>query len=644
MAIPTPKQQKIIDHFEGNALVISGPGSGKTFSLIEHVKKLITDRKVPKSDIWVMAFNRDISFKLKEKITENLLELCPQITTIHAFILIQTLSQGPQLLEGGEIAESLGNYGLKKLLWNQITYRLKDKYGIKRTPEGKNLTIFYVKNRLWDQIRDYWLTCKKPSNGLFSKFKFELERLQRILKIVFLDELAINFLDTIKANPNFLRAIIKPRIIIDEFQDLNPTEHAILKEFHLEGTTFTVFGDDDQAVNDFRRAHSDYIRDFDIVCKPVKYPLPRDRRCPKEILDLADSFVEDLPERYEKPAGNASHKGRIDILNFPLDDDELKSIVDITNKYINNFPEYEENPQILILSGATGKVKSKSRIDEFIDVLKETGIEEVSGEKKEDPFDSEWGLAFKSLMSILESELTPMNLAGWLTIKDSKLLKTVNEYIDEEEQKGNQIDFLKAVQNLKMSNSNIEKFLDEIDILKQKIKQEEFHPKFVIDAIPKNAEGREIAIEWLDEIWGEFQNSRSSDNDNNKDMNKSKFLDILNSYIDENIKKPDINRIHVTTYRKAKGLEADLVVVTSVDSLEFPKIPQMMRLLYVSATRSKKNLILTYANKRTKARRFKKGKDAKFQGIPYVYRSKLIPSNYKTQEYAESWLNKWEPV
>ena len=67
---------------------------------------------------------------------------------------------------------------------------------------------------------------------------------------------------------------------------VNPTEHGILQQFHNEGTTFIVVGDDDQAVNEFRRAHADYIREFVDIYKPKQYPLPRNRRCPKEILDL----------------------------------------------------------------------------------------------------------------------------------------------------------------------------------------------------------------------------------------------------------------------------------------------------------------------------------------------------------------------
>lgn len=648
MFTPTAQQQRIIDHFNGHALVVAGPGSGKTVALIAHVKKLILERNISPDNIWIMAFNRDISSKLRKQIQDDLKEESPQATTIHTFILSQTIRQGPQLLDG-EIAESLGNYGIKILLWKPIAMRLKEKHGIKETSQGKRLTINHVKGYLWNQLRDYWLTSQKPNDNLFDKFNFEVERFKAIYKIVFLDELALKFLDALKANPSFRRDVIKPRIVIDEFQDLNPTEHGILRQFNKEGTVFMVFGDDDQAVNDFRRAHADYILDFKKIYNPTPYPLDRDRRCPKEILDLADEFVKGLP-RLEKPAGYAPHKGRVDILNFVTDEDEKMRIRDIVKKYLSLFPAYDEskNPQILILSGTTGRVRGRSRIAEVIEVLRNAEIDGITGEKKEDPLDDEWGLAFKSLLEILVNGFSPMSLAAWLSVTNPPLMEKVNKYVEEEERKGNQVNFLGAVFDLKANVKNIEKFLSDIDSLREKVKDGKFNPKIVTGFIPGNLSGRNEAELLINKIWEESQEDNAVEdsnlNGNGKKLSKGyRFLQLLR-YITEDIKKPEIGRIHVTTYRKAKGLEADLVIVTSVDSSDFSNEPQKRRLLYVAATRSKKNLILTFASKRSGARRYTRGRAARFKGVPIVYRSPLIRSNYPTQEYSEEWLDNWKPI
>jgi len=647
MFIPTSEQQNIIDHFNGHALVVAGPGSGKTTALIAHVKKLIK-RNIPKDDIWVMAFNRDISSKLREKIQNELGEKPPQTTTIHTFILSQTLRYGTQLLDSFEITESLGEYGMGNLLWKPIAKRLKEEHGREKTSEGKRLGIQHVKSYLWNQLRDYWLTSQKPDDDLFDEFNFEIERFKAIYKIIFLDELALKFLDAIKANPSFRQDVAKSRIVIDEFQDLNPTEHGILQQFHEEGTIFMVFGDDDQAVNDFRRAHADYIRDFVRIYKPIQYPLARDRRCPKEILDLADEFVRGLP-RLDKAPGYAPHKGKVDILNFVTDEDEQLGIAKIVKKYLSLSSRYEENPQILILSGTTGRVKGRSRIGEIIKILRDAGINGITGEKKEDPLDNEWGLAFKSLLTILVKEASPMNLAAWLSVTDFSLMGKVNKYIEEEEQKGNQVDFLKAVFNLRRHNPNVEKIFSDIENLKEKVKDENFDPKIIIDFIADNLEGRNETLIFIDKILEEsLKDNKVEENDFGsiqKETSKgNRFLQLMMKYITEFIKKPEIGRVHVTTYRKAKGLEADFVIVTSVDSSDFYNEPQKRRLLYVAATRSKKNLILTFASKRSGARRYTRGRNEKFKGVPKVFRSPLMPIGYLTQRYSEEWLNNWTPV
>jgi DNA helicase-2/ATP-dependent DNA helicase PcrA len=644
MFAPTLQQKNIIDHSNGHALVVAGPGSGKTVTLIAHVRKLILENSISPNDIWVMAFNRDISSKLREKIQNELREKSPQTTTIHTFIL----RHGTQLLDGFEIADnSLGECGMENLLWKLITKRLKEKYGIRNTSQGKRLGIRHVRGSLWSQLKDYWLTSQEPNDNLFDKFKNEIERFKSIYKIIFLDELALKFLDALKSNPHFRQDVVKPRILIDEFQDLNPTEHGILQQFHREGTTFMVFGDDDQAVNDFRRAHADYIKEFADIYNPTKYPLARDRRCPKEILDLADKFVKGL-QRLDKPFGCAPHKGKVDMLYFASDEDEKLGIVNIVKKYLSLFPQYNESPQVLILCGATGRVQGQPRTAEIIEILRNANIDGVTGEKKEDPLDNKWGLAFKSLLAILVKGLSPMNLAAWSSVTAPSLMKKVNEHIEEEERKGNQVNFLHAVLNLRKSNTNIENLLSGIDRLKEKVKGEKFDPETITGFIPTNLDGKDEAELLINKVWRESQENNIVE-DNNSDSNKEstkgfQFLNLLVNYITENLRKPEIGRVHVTTYRKAKGLEADLVIVTSVDSSDFFDQPDRRRLLYVAATRSKKNLILTFASKRSGARRFTHGRAERYKGVPTVYRSPLIPSSYPTEEHPEKWLDNWEPV
>jgi superfamily I DNA/RNA helicase len=441
----TEHQRKIVEHNGGHALVIAGPGSGKTTALIERVYHLFEKQKIEINDICVLVFNRDIALKLKQDIDARFGGSdTPHSSTVHSFILSQTLKHGTQLLGDFEIGDNLGSLGMKEVIFKPITKQLKDKHSIIKTPDGKKLTIHYVTNKLWTDLRDYWLTTQEPTDSLFPKFKYEVERLKKILNIIFFDELAIKFLNEIEANSSFREAVKKGKVIIDEFQDLNPTEHALLKAFHDAGVEFMCFGDDDQAINEFRRANADLVQDFKRTYLPTEYPLPCDRRCPKEILALADSFVSALPGRLSKTEGHAPHQGKIDIIEFISDEQEKNNLSKIVSKFLGQAPCASSKPQVLILSGRVGGASNKSRIDEIVDVLKTNDVENVSSGEFRDPLDTQFGLALRGLLILLNKEDSSLGLYILLGFRKPKLIEELLQHIENEERKGNALSFFAA--------------------------------------------------------------------------------------------------------------------------------------------------------------------------------------------------------
>ena len=80
-------QQKAINHLTGPAIVVAGPGSGKTTVIIERIQNLINFHNIPPTKILAIAFNRKAVEEmenrlLQEQSSENGL---PTIRTLHAF-------------------------------------------------------------------------------------------------------------------------------------------------------------------------------------------------------------------------------------------------------------------------------------------------------------------------------------------------------------------------------------------------------------------------------------------------------------------------------------------------------------------------------------------------------------------------------
>lgn len=70
---PTQQQQQIIDHNEGPLLVIAGPGSGKTFTLVERIVSLVLERGVSPEEIFVATFTEKAANELVARIARRLL-------------------------------------------------------------------------------------------------------------------------------------------------------------------------------------------------------------------------------------------------------------------------------------------------------------------------------------------------------------------------------------------------------------------------------------------------------------------------------------------------------------------------------------------------------------------------------------------
>lgn len=79
-------QLKAVKHFEGPALVVAGPGSGKTTVITERILHLIRKHNVDPESILAIAFTNSAADELRNKVNDRLLDnKKPKICTIHVF-------------------------------------------------------------------------------------------------------------------------------------------------------------------------------------------------------------------------------------------------------------------------------------------------------------------------------------------------------------------------------------------------------------------------------------------------------------------------------------------------------------------------------------------------------------------------------
>src|SRR5262245_59946385 len=74
-SVANPNQAKAIRHTVGPLLIIAGPGSGKTFTLVERVVYLISHHRVPPQKLLVLTFTDKAAAELRTRISNRLAEM-----------------------------------------------------------------------------------------------------------------------------------------------------------------------------------------------------------------------------------------------------------------------------------------------------------------------------------------------------------------------------------------------------------------------------------------------------------------------------------------------------------------------------------------------------------------------------------------
>ncbi|MBR3228635.1 ATP-dependent helicase [Candidatus Saccharibacteria bacterium] len=159
-------------------------------------------------------------------------------------------------------------------------YRLSD-----RIANKKLLSVANLMGRYNSYLKD---------NGLYD-FDDMIEEAVKILK-----------------NDEGFRATLSERyqfIMLDEFQDTNPSQFAIIKELtKYEKPVIMAVGDDDQAIYEFQGALSTNLTDFQNHYNAKVIPLTENYRSTQEILDFSREIINQAPDRFADKALTAHQK------------------------------------------------------------------------------------------------------------------------------------------------------------------------------------------------------------------------------------------------------------------------------------------------------------------------------------------------
>lgn len=155
-----------------------------------------------------------------------------------------------------------------------------------------------------DKSRHILLQTEESELKKISKYtKIDFNRLCDFLSCTTFDQMIDRFVRYAKSNPLYLQERLTPydSLIVDEYQDFNPHEQALIDILVENIATPYILGDDDQCIYDFKDASSDKIISFyedqnneKVAHKHICY------RCPDKVVEHASNLIKENIKRVDK--------------------------------------------------------------------------------------------------------------------------------------------------------------------------------------------------------------------------------------------------------------------------------------------------------------------------------------------------------
>ena len=335
-------------------LCLAGAGTGKTYTMIERIFRLVQDGVNP-SSILVLTFTNAAAFEMKSRYqSKSSSKRIPEFRTFHSFCY-------HVLATNSDVRSSLGYTSTPTIADENTSKRIKKEAqtiaGIKSSIES--LEKKEVKSKA-EQL-DYEL-LKKAS------FKLMKQR-----NTITFDDLCSKICKLFTDNSECIQ-FYKNRykyIFVDEFQDTDPVQYNFVKSF-VDSFIFVV-GDALQSLYSFRGADSSIIKGLSIDPEWTTIKLFKNYRSPKTICDFAnnnskyadDNFrvaiesgkgEEGEPVDYREYSdsmfyGDISKESKEYCLEDVLTRPGSTAILFRTNREVNTFQAYCDSKNILYRSG-----------------------------------------------------------------------------------------------------------------------------------------------------------------------------------------------------------------------------------------------------------------------------------------------------
>ena len=601
------EQARAVTHGDGPLLILAGAGSGKTKTLTHRIAYLIGELKVFPSRILAVTFTNKAAKEMRQRLAQLLDEdadnrqFMPWMGTFHS-ICVRMLR-----MDGASI-------GLDKRF---LIYDTDDQVSLmKQIMKARGLTDKDVKPRAvlsaisnakneMRSAEDFSMSARGPREQKIAELFFAYEKALKEAAALDFDDLLTKTVELLQNSPEIRQKWQRQfeYILIDEYQDTNAVQYALIKLLVNERRNLCVVGDDAQSIYSFRGADYTNILNFERDFPGTTVvKLEQNYRSTGAILDLANSLIQHNIHRTDKNLWTANGDG-IDPKLWQL---------------------YSESEEALAIANEIQAQIANGRQYGDVAVLYRTNAQSYAIERA------------------LRQSYIPYKIVGGLRFLDRAVVKDVLAYLRLLYQPSDRVSFLRIVNVPKrgIGAVSVAKFLDwnnaarrdivsgllaveEADSLTARAKRSLLELGEILEELQQEIDGS--PAELIEKIikrtgYGDFINDGTPQAEERME-NIGVLLAEAKAYVDVPAFLEEMalmssadtaaeQQVTLMTLHAAKGLEFPVVFLAGLeegilpharvfDSGKADDIEEERRLCYVGVTRAREELFVSCASSRT---------------------------------------------
>jgi DNA helicase-2/ATP-dependent DNA helicase PcrA len=653
-------QYEAVANTDGPTLVIAGAGSGKTRVLTYRVAYLLS-KGISPSGILCLTFTNKAAGEMKERIGRLVgSELARYVWmgTFHSIFarILRSEAQSIGYSKNFTIYDTVDSRSLIKSILKEFNLDeqiYKPGNVLSRISWAKNNLITPAAYSSNGQLEAYDNSIRRPQLGaLYGTY---CKRCRNSDAMDF-DDLLLNTNILFRDFPEILANYQKrfTYILVDEYQDTNYSQYLIINKLASLHRNVCVVGDDAQSIYSFRGAKIENILNFRNDYPEYKlFKLEQNYRSTQIIVNAANSVIAKNQSQIRKTIWSGNEPGcKISIQRVLTD---IEEGFYVSNNILDTMlTDREQYSDYAILY----RTNAQSRI--FEEALRKRNI----------PYKIYGGIGFYQRKEIKDM-LAYLRLAA--NHNDDEALKRIINYPargigDVTLEKlwnyaGNQgISLFAALENLDSANIEFNKgTLTRLKGFEQLIKEfstriftgnayETAHfmasgSGLLKDLYNGNTVEERSRYENLEELLNGIKEFTETAIDENRPAGITDFLENVSLLTDQDKEKEDDrNKVAIMTMHSAKGLEFNNVYIAGAEEEIFPShmsvdspqdLEEERRLFYVAITRSKKRVVISYAQNRYRWGTLTFSKPSRFlRDIDPVFVDWPAENNNKVSEFS----------